>query len=205
MNCFVGIDIAAKSFDLVIRKNSRSEKVKNYKQTGKDYDKVIAQLKVQNPTMIVMEATGVYYLDLAVRLSTANLPVAVINPASYKKFAELKLIQSKTDAIDASLLAEYGECIRPHLWSAPSTHSLQLKDIGRQINRLTGAKVKAKNRLHALHSKSMSSPRVIQDEQEGIEAYSLRIKNLTRAAKEIIENDESLALHFSHIKQTVGA
>ena len=45
---------------------------------------------------MVLEATGVYYLDLAVALQRAGLPVAVINPRSFHHFAQLKLSNSKT-------------------------------------------------------------------------------------------------------------
>ncbi len=47
-----------------------------------------------------MEATGIYYLDLAVALAKANLPVSVINPKSFHHFAPLKLNGNKTDAVD---------------------------------------------------------------------------------------------------------
>jgi len=45
-----------------------------------------------------MATTGVYYLDLATMLYNTGLPIVTINPASFKKFTELTLTQSKTDA-----------------------------------------------------------------------------------------------------------
>jgi transposase len=81
----------------------------------------------------VLEATGVYYLDLAVTLFKAGWPVAVINPKSFHHFAQLKLNPSKTDGTDAALLAEYGECMQPALWQAPDEALMNLRDLGRQI------------------------------------------------------------------------
>ena len=67
----------------------------------------VKKLQALKPTSIVMEATGIYYLDLAIELHAADLPVSVINPKSFHNFAKLMLVNSKTDAIDAQLLSEY--------------------------------------------------------------------------------------------------
>mgnify|MGYP000664834383 CR=1 FL=1 len=100
-------------------------------QTPEGHRKCLNMLKKLKPKLIVMEATGVYYLDLASTLYNAGLPVSVINPASFKQFAELMLTQSKTDSIDAKLLAEFAQKIQPRLWVAPSNQCLALKDLGR--------------------------------------------------------------------------
>ncbi|WP_428605477.1 IS110 family transposase, partial [Sedimenticola sp.] len=106
MSVFVGVDIAAKTFDLVVRKAGKSSKVEPFNQTPPGHAQAIKRLKALKPSLIVMEATGIYYLDLAVALTAAGLPVSVINPKSFRHFAELKLTGSKTDGIDAALLAE---------------------------------------------------------------------------------------------------
>ena len=109
MSSFVGIDISAKSFDLVVREHNKSSKSNVFDQSFEGHEKCLKLLKKLKPTLIIMEATGGYYLDLAVHLYDAGLPVAVINPASFKRFAELMLKQSKTDSIDATLLAEFAQ------------------------------------------------------------------------------------------------
>jgi len=132
-------------------------------------------------------------LDLAVALHEADLPVCVINPKSYHHFAALKLKQVKTDSEDAALLAEYAERMTPALWSPPQPTRLALRDVGRQINRLTGTRTQAKNRLHALQSKSMTLRLLIEDEQEGIALLDKRIERLQKAALELIAQDIQLS------------
>lgn len=95
MSVFVGVDIAAKSFDLVSREAGKSSRVHQFSQTPQGHAKAIEQLRVLQPVLIVMEATGIYYLDLAVALADAGLPVAVINPKSFRHFAALKLTGSR--------------------------------------------------------------------------------------------------------------
>ncbi|MDM3891697.1 hypothetical protein LU686_014150 [Pseudomonas juntendi] len=48
----------------------------------------VKKLRALKPTSIVMEATGIYYLDLAIELHAADLPVSVINPKSFHNFAK---------------------------------------------------------------------------------------------------------------------
>lgn len=204
MNVFVGIDIAAKTFELVIRKNNRSLKVEQFKQTPQGHEKAVKRLQAQSPSLIVMEATGIYYFDLAVALVKAGLPVSVINPKSFHHFATLKLTGSKTDGIDAALLAEYGERMEPRRWTPPSEARLGLRDIGRQINRLTATRTQAKNRLHALQSKQSTMPMLIEDEQDGIETLNKRIERLTQAALVLIAESDTLSLHLTNMCAAKG-
>ncbi|MCE2573914.1 IS110 family transposase [Motilimonas eburnea] len=191
MKIVAGIDISAKSFDLSIRSQGKSGKAQSFKQEHSDFERVEKMLRKNKVELVVMEATGIYYLDLAVHLVNAGLSIAVINPLSSKRFAELKLSQVKTDAADAALLAEYAEIMVPPVWIPPKPEYMALKDIGRQINRLTKDKVKAKNRLHALQSKT--SPLIlIEDVEDSIEVYEKRIERLTQAALSLIEADEAL-------------
>lgn len=60
-----------------------------------------------------MEATGTYWMRLALHLVAANIAVAVVNPAQAHDFAKALLKRAKTDAIDASTLAELAARLQP--------------------------------------------------------------------------------------------
>lgn len=190
---YIGIDISAKTVDMVYRANGKDSKVERFEQSVNGHTKIIKRLKALRSALVVMEATGIYYLDLAVALHAAGLPVCVINPKSYHHFAALKLKQTKTDSEDAALLAEYAERMTPALWTPPEPTKLALRDVGRQINRLTGSRTQAKNRLHALQSKNMTLSLLIEDEQEGIALLDKRIERLQQAALELIAQDPQLS------------
>jgi transposase len=204
MAVWVGIDIAAKDFALVSRSDGKSSRAMKFKQTAQGHQQAAKHLKKLNPSGVVMEATGVYYLDLAVALAHAGLPVMVLNPKSFHHFAKLKLSPSKTDGIDADLLAEYGERMTPVRWVPPDETRLGLRDIGRQINRLTASRTQAKNRLHALQAKSMTLPLLLEDEQEGITLLDHRIERLQKAALTLIEHSPELAQQLQHFTAAVG-
>lgn len=204
MTIAVGIDIAAKTFDMVIRRSGKPSKPSTFKQTPAGHAAVIKQLKKLKPRSIVMEATGIYYLDLAVAIAEAGLPVSVINPKSFRHFCALKLNGTKTDGVDAALLAEYGERMAPRLWTPPCDLYLKLRDVGRQINRLTHSRTQAKNRLHALTSTRMTLALLIEDEQEAITMLDRRIDRLTQAALELIEQDQTLSRHMQNLCAAKG-
>lgn len=192
MSVWVGIDVAARTAEVVWRSQGKNSKPISFEQTAAGHRQLIRQLQQLKPVRIVLEATGVYYLDLAIALTEAELPVSVINPKSARRFAELKLERTKTDGVDAGLLAEYGERMTPPRWSAPDTTHLALRDLGRQINRLNGARVQAKNRLHALQSKRSTLKVLIDDEREGIERLDERIRKLQDAALALIAKSAPL-------------
>jgi transposase len=204
MTIHIGIDIACKTFDLVALANGKPLKVEQFKQTPQGHQKALKRLKSLNPERIVMEATGIYYLDLAMILANAKLPVSVINPKSFHHFAQLKLCATKTDPIDAALLAEYAQRMQPRDWAPPDPQYLTLRDFGRQINRLTGARTQAKNRLHALKAKNVTTPLIIQDEEEGITTLDKRIERLAAAAKELISEHPILSRHWHNILKATG-
>ena len=156
------------------------------------------------PTLIVLEATGVYYLDAAVVLARAGLALSVINPKSFHHFAKAKLSHAKTDRLDAALLAEYGERMQPAVWLVPDMTRMALRDIGRQINRLTHDSVRSKNRLHALVSKSFTPSLLIKDEKAAIVAIDKRIKTLTTAALALIKPCPVLSGELAHLDAAVG-
>lgn len=204
MSIYAGLDIGSRSVELVIRKADKASRAKSFTQTTKGHDALIAHLKQSQPDVIVMEATGVYYLDLAMALSEAGLPVAVINPKSFRHFAELKLQTSKTDAIDSDLLAEYGQRMAPPLWTPPNRHYQALRSLGRQINRLVGSRTQAKNRLHALQSTCTTPRLVIEDEQEGIAMLERRIVRLRQAAMTLLSESSELRRGYQHLLAAKG-
>jgi len=199
-----GIDVSAKSVELVLRQNGRRFGRETFAQTPEGHRQLERRLRTARPQHVVLEATGVYYVDLAVTLAHAGLPVSVINPRSFHHFAKLKLQGSKTDGIDAELLAEYGERMAPLPWTPPDPSRLALRDLGRQINRLTATRTQAKNRLHALRARRGSLELLIRDEVEAIATLDRRIERLTQAARDLLHQQPDLAEQAQHLEAAKG-
>lgn len=197
MNVYVGLDVGAHSVAMAWRQKGRTAGTWDIEQTPKGHALAIKKLLKLKPACVVMEATGIYYLDLAIALSKAGLPVSVINPKSFHNFAKLTLTNSKTDGIDAQLLAEFGERMTPRLWVAPSPAHLALRAMGRHLNRLTGHRTRNKNELHALQATGTTVQILIDDEEEAIASLDRRIERIRKAAREEITLCPDLELRFN--------
>jgi transposase len=104
---WVGIDVCQKYLDVYIRPSDKLFQVTN-DEVG--INKLVQTLKNIKPELIVLEATGGMEINAAVKLTTAGLAVAVINPRQARDFAKATGQLAKTDAIDAKVLAHLEKC-----------------------------------------------------------------------------------------------
>jgi transposase len=68
-----------------------------------------------SPRLVVLEATGGLERAAVGALGAKGLPVVVINPRQIRDFAKAKGILAKTDKLDAEVIAEFAEAIRPEI------------------------------------------------------------------------------------------
>ena len=68
-------------------------------------------------TLVVPEATGNYWVALAVALHEAGYRLAVVNPRQACHVAKAQLRRAKTDARDAQDLARLAAALRPAPWT----------------------------------------------------------------------------------------
>lgn len=109
---FVGIDVSKEKLDISTLPDPRNWCVAN---ADEGIAGLVNQLKSLGPRLIVLEATGGYEAAVAAALAIEKLPVAVVNPRQVRNFAKAKGILAKTDRIDAGLLAQFGQAVKPEL------------------------------------------------------------------------------------------
>ncbi len=74
----------------------------------------------------------------------------MVNPLQIKRFAQTKLKRTKTDLVDAVLIAEYGERMQPKLYEPPAPFLRQLQQQRMSLKLLIKTKRSFLNQLHAL-------------------------------------------------------
>lgn len=100
-----------------------------------------------------MESTGVYHEALSRFLSTQTrvpMVVSVLNPRSVKHFGKAMLKDTKTDKVDARLIALYIIRMKPKPVFAGDDEQRALKEITRARRRLQEDRNQEVNRLHTL-------------------------------------------------------
>ena len=121
---YVGVDIAAASFDASwLQPAGRPTSAQTYPQTSAGFATFQQQLQATGVapevTLVVLEATGSYWAALAVSLHQAGYAVALVNPAQVHNYAKSLPRRSKTDALDAQLLAQFAAERQPGTWTPP--------------------------------------------------------------------------------------
>jgi transposase len=144
-----------------------------------------------------MESTGLYGLDAALVLHRQpGIEIMVANPRSVRHFGCAMMQRSKTDPIDARLLAEYARRMPFQPWQPPSLKGRQLCALSRAIHQLTEMNTMQKNRLHAA-SVTETTPKIVLRELQRSLAHQQRsIQRLTREALQLIASDAELQKRF---------
>jgi len=141
---FVGIDVA--KGELVIAASPTAERwtVSNDERGVRT---LVDRLQGVAPILIVLEATGGYELLCVAALAAAELPVVVVNPRQVRDFARATGQLAKTDRLDADVLAQFAEKVRPAVRPLPMPDAQELDALltrRRQLLEMLGAE---RNRL----------------------------------------------------------
>jgi transposase len=122
--CFGGVDIAAASFTAVWTADGTMQpKAVTFSQNASGFAAFQQQLQATHvapaQTLIVLEATGSYWIALAVTLHEAGYAVAVRNPAQLHNYAQSWSRRSKTDELDAQVFMRFAAERTPAPWLPP--------------------------------------------------------------------------------------
>jgi transposase len=110
MEIFVGIDVSKERLDVHVRPGGESFAVS---RDGKGLEELVGRLRTLSPVLVAVEATGGFETIVAAAVSAAALPLAVVNPAQIRHFAQAVGKRAKTDPIDAGVIAHFAEAVRP--------------------------------------------------------------------------------------------
>ena len=143
----IGIDVSKDSFVAAYPAKS-GYTTKTFKNTSSGVHQFIQSLPAE--CHCVMEATGNYSMLLLYLLQQANVAVSMENPQKIKHFARAMLSTTKTDEIDAKLIAMYGEKMEPSPYKIPSETIILLKQKRTVLRQLKKQLTMMKNLQHSL-------------------------------------------------------
>lgn len=180
---FVGIDIAQHSAQVAwLTAGQAPGPASSVPQTAEGFAALRTRLAATGVpaahTLVVLEASGSYWCRLALDLHHAGYPVAVINPAQAHYFAKAQLRRSKTDALDAQLLAQFAETMRPAPWTPPPAIYHELEQRLQLRQELLDARQAVCNQLHALLAGAVVVAAVQQRLEQVVRFYDEQIASL---------------------------
>lgn len=166
---YVGLDVAKAHLDLAVLPTGARARFA-HDETG--LTALAIYLCPLAPALVVLEATGGYEADVAAALALAGLPVAVVNPRQVRDFAKALGHLAKTDRLDATVLAQFADRLRPEPRPLPDAAHRALTAVVTRRRQLVEMLVAEQNRLPAAHG------RIRDDLQRHIHFLQQRLKDV---------------------------
>ncbi|MBW8855596.1 MAG: IS110 family transposase [Bradyrhizobium sp.] len=110
MGTYVGIDVSKDRLDVHVLPQDEAFFVE---RNGKGLAALVERLRPLAPSLVAVEATGGFESTTAAAVAGAGLPLAVVNPAQVRHYAQALGKRAKTDPIDAKVIARFAADVRP--------------------------------------------------------------------------------------------
>lgn len=123
---YIGIDVSKDRLDVHVRPSREAFAIS---RDGKGLEDLIERLRGLSPQLIAIEATGGFETIAAAAIAGAALPLAVVNPAQVRHFAQAVGKRAKTDPIDAEVIARFAEAVKPEPRPVPDEEARLLAEL----------------------------------------------------------------------------
>lgn len=185
---YLGIDVAKAKLDCALRLPDGKHRSKVVENTPKGFQVLSEWLLKHGAVMphVCMEATGVYWEAVAEYLAGQGMKVSVINPAQIKAFGQSRMVRTKTDKVDAQLIATFCFERHPEPWQAPSPSEQALRAMVLRLEALQTMRTQETNRLE------VAREAVKMDIAQHIEWLDAEIKRLSKKIRDHIHHDPDL-------------
>lgn len=206
---FVGIDVAATSLSVSERAaQPPAQPAYLLPQSERGYRQLLARLDqtgvARAAILVVLEATGSYWMNLANYLHQQGVAVSVINPKQAHHFAKALLKQAKTDALDACLLAELAACLQPAAWSPPPAVYQEVQQRLAQRDSLLNLRQQVRNQLHALTQQPVIIAAVEARMQQLIATFDAQIAAVEAELLPALAQDDAWAHAAARLRSISG-
>lgn len=150
---FVGVDVSKNRLDCAVITDDTGKLLgqRSFLNASEGIDRLLSWVRRLSGAgdasiHVVVEATARYHELVANGVVAAGVAVSVSNPARVRSFARGIGILSKTDQIDAFVLARYGQLARPKLWHPPERDVAELQALLSRLDDLEGDLRRESNR-----------------------------------------------------------
>jgi transposase len=197
----LGIDISKGNFHCCLLVGTKRAQA-SFPNTRPGFRKVITWAKRQGgkDVAVCMEATGSYWRGLATALHTAQITVSVVNPSRTAFFARSQLRRTKTDRVDAHMLAEFCQTQKPHVWTPEPPEILELRGLRTYRRHLVQERTKLKQLVSQVRvNKVLKAAHVAQ-----LRATENTLETIDREISELVKRHSSLDEAVARVSSIKG-
>ena len=175
---YVGIDVSKDWLDVHVAPAGECWRVA---RDAAGLDDLVGRIGGLGPLCVGVEATGGYETVVAATLGAASLPVAVLNPAQVRHYANAMGKRAKTDPIDAAVIARFVEAARPAARPLPDEQTRILADLVARRRQIIAMIVAERQRL-----KRAGAKRLIKSIERLLAALQKELTDLEGAIDESV-------------------
>lgn len=177
---WTGIDVSKDSLSVY---SLETQDYREYRNNCEGIAALAEYLSGQSNVAVVCEATGGYESAMALALNQQGFRVSVVNPRPVRDFAKAMDKLAKTDAIDAQMIACYGEVRVPKATTFASQTESELKSWVNRRQQLVEMLSAEKNRYQQVQGLAKDDiQKHIDWLTEQIEQLDQKIKHLSEAS-----------------------
>jgi transposase len=155
-------------------------------------------------TLVVMEATSTYWMQLATAVHTAGYIVSVVNPKQAHDFAKAVLQHAKTDPLDAKMLVQLAIKLVPARWTPPPAISVQLQQRLAWRDSLIHLRTQIQNQHHALLHEAVVVEAVVARQTALIADLTAQIAAVERELRGLLDRDDEWAASIVRLQSIPG-
>ena len=186
----IGIDTSKTQLDIYVLPDDVFFSVENNAQGIRA---ALKRIKTHQPERIVIEATGRLELPFVIAAKKSKLPVTIANPMHIRRFAGAVGQLAKSDQLDARIIAQFGEAIKPAPTELKDANVRFISDLLARRSQLLDMSTMEKNRLSilpkALHA---SLKRHLKHLQTEVKKVEMQLDKLIEATPEWQEKRDLL-------------
>ena len=209
----VGIDVAKLDLKVCFSQEYPGRQIKvigsrTFPNTKAGFAALLAWINQKRDSTIALsltlEATGVYYENLAYFFQEQGYAVHVVLPNVAKQFIKSHNVKSKTDGLDAQMLALLGLERELRLWQPAKLSIRQLKALTRERVAIIEQRTSLLNRIEALTCAHDTNKDTIKRLKKVIHLLDSQIQDVEKQIEQSIEKDPDLAQKVDNIKKIKG-
>lgn len=197
----VGVDVSKNSLVVYLERLLADRSIQkignhNFNNTAAGIRSLLKWIlrKTDSPTLlhVVMEATGRYHEELAYALVDHKIRTSIVLPNRIGSFARSLNEYSKTDPIDARIIARYTSLHNPKAWTPANKSMRSLRELSRERQDIIKMRTQAKCRKAAMYSGYAPPKKTINRINRQIKLFDEQIAQIDADMDRLREKDERL-------------
>lgn len=187
----LGIDVSKRDFHAaILAPGDAKDRGKSFPNNLKGFEQLASWLRNRKIQRVhaCLEASGGWSEAIAAYLHDSGHLVSLVNPQRIKAFGASEGLRTKTDVIDASLIARFCLVHNPPAWTPPSRSARSLQSLSRRRDSLIEIRTQESNRLKGPEIDAA----VRRSLGEHIEYLQNQIDEIEKLIEQTIDDDPKL-------------